>query len=93
MDLSSLGAATSAVWTRAQAVSAGLSTTAVDRKLRKEWQSPYPGVMADAGYALDAVQWATAGVLASGGIARATPKGSIPGWWKNRRSSIATTAC
>jgi hypothetical protein len=65
-DLSSLGAGTSAVWTREQALGL-ISKTAVDRKLRTEWQSPYPGVCADAGYALDAVQWAIAGVLASGG--------------------------
>ena len=65
-DLSSLGVGTSAVWTRAAALQL-LRSGAIDAKLRSEWQSPYPGVMADAGFALDAVQWATAGVLASGG--------------------------
>lgn len=75
MDLSSLGAATSAVWTRRLAARAGLSTSAIDRKLRTEWQSPYPGVLADAGYDLDPVQWATAGVLASGGEGCALPLG------------------
>lgn len=66
VDLSSLGVGSSAVWTR-QAALRLLSSSAVDSKLRTEWQSPYPGVLADAGYALDPVQWATAGVLASGG--------------------------
>ncbi|MFN2539742.1 MAG: hypothetical protein ABR549_16545 [Mycobacteriales bacterium] len=73
-DLSSLGARTSAIWTRAQALTV-LSSAAVDRKLRTEWQSPYPGVHADAGYALDAVQWANAGVLASGGGGQPVPVG------------------
>jgi hypothetical protein len=65
-DLSSLGVGTSAVWTRERALTL-LGSNAIDRKLGTEWQSPYPGVFADAGYDLDPVQWATAGVLASGG--------------------------
>ena len=73
-DLSSLGAGTSAIWTR-RAAEQLLSPRSVDRKLATEWQSPHPGVMADAGYDLDPVQWATAGVLASGGDARAAPHG------------------
>src|SRR3954452_7839702 len=66
VDLSSLGVGTSAVWTR-RAAEQLLSPRSVDRKLATEWQSPFPTVIADAGYDLDAVQWATAGVLASGG--------------------------
>jgi hypothetical protein len=66
VDLSSLGVGTSAVWTRAAALRL-LSSSHLDRTLRTEWQSPYPGVLADAGFDLDAVQWAFAGVLASGG--------------------------
>jgi hypothetical protein len=66
IDLSSLGVGTSAVWTRA-AASRLISSSAIDKKLATEWQSPYPGVLADAGFDLDPVQWATAGVLASGG--------------------------
>ena len=74
MDLSSLGAGSSAVWTRAAAARL-LTATAIDRKLRTEWQSPYPGVYADAGYDLDPVQWAYAGVLASGGADRPQAQG------------------
>jgi hypothetical protein len=74
VDLSSLGVGTSAVWTR-QAAERLLSPRSVDRKLATEWQSPYPGVCADAGYDLDAVQWATAGVLASGGEGQPEPVG------------------
>ena len=66
VDLSSLGVGTAAVWTRGAAMQR-VSSSTVDRKLRTEWQSPYPGVLADAGFVLDPVQWATAGVLASGG--------------------------
>lgn len=69
VDLSSLGEGTSAVWTRRAAEQLG-SARSVDRRLATEWQSPYPSVLADAGYVLDAVQWATAGVLASGGEVR-----------------------
>ena len=64
VDLSSLGVGTAAVWTR-RAAEQLISPRAVDRKLTTEWQSPYPSVLADAGYTLDAVQWATAGLLAS----------------------------
>jgi hypothetical protein len=74
VDLSSLGLGTSAVWTRGAAERL-LSPRSVDRKLATEWQSPYPGVLADAGYVLDPVQWAIAGVLASGGEGQPEPAG------------------
>lgn len=76
MDLSSLGEGAAAVWTR-RAAEHRISARSVDRKLVTEWQSPYPGVLADAGYVLDAEQWAFAGVLASTGDARPVPRGRV----------------
>lgn len=67
MDLSRLGQRTVAVWTRAQALEL-LTAGQVATLLRDgSWQSPWPGVLADSGYALAADQRAVAAVLASGG--------------------------
>jgi hypothetical protein len=66
-DLSPLGAATRAVWTRADAlalVSRGRIAAAVRDG---EWQIVWEGVYADGGIVLDAEQRAFAAVLASGG--------------------------
>lgn len=65
-DLSSLGTGSAGLWTRAQALG-HLSRGQLQHRLDTQWQSPFPGVCADAGFALDAVQWAWAAVLASGG--------------------------
>ena len=65
-DLSQLGAATAGIWTRPQAL--GLLTRgSVQAQIHSgAWQVVFPGVYADGGYALSAVQWAFACVLASG---------------------------
>jgi hypothetical protein len=66
-DLSRLGEQTAGVWTREE-VLRSTSPGRYDALVRSgDWQLPWPGVCADAGYDLDAVQRAFAGVLASGG--------------------------
>lgn len=75
VDLSSLGAATMGVWTRKQAL-ALLGRGAVDGLLsRKVWQVVWPGVYADAGFALTAEQRCWAALLASGGEGQPVPFG------------------
>jgi very-short-patch-repair endonuclease len=66
-DISRLGEQTAGVWTREQ-VLRSTSPGRYDALVRSgDWQLPWPGVCADAGYDLDVVQRAFAGVLASGG--------------------------
>ena len=65
-DLSHLGASTRAVWTRAQALEVITRGQIASLLYDGAWQSPFPGVYADGGYALDPVQLGFAGVLASG---------------------------
>ncbi|MFP5220389.1 MAG: hypothetical protein ACLGIG_11785, partial [Actinomycetes bacterium] len=68
-DLSRLGATTAGVWTREEVLEA-VSVGRHDALVRsRAWQLLWPGVYADAGYELDAVQRGFAGVLASGGSA------------------------
>ncbi|MFP5218749.1 MAG: hypothetical protein ACLGIG_03300 [Actinomycetes bacterium] len=68
-DLSRLGATTAAEWTREEVLEA-VSVGRHDALVRsRAWQLLWPGVYADAGYELDAVQRGFAGVLASGGSA------------------------
>lgn len=71
MDLSSLGATTCGVWTRAAALSL-ISTGAVRAFLDDGlWQVVLPGVYADAGHVPTAEQRAYAAVLGSGGAHQA----------------------
>lgn len=75
VDLSSLGAATMGVWTRRQALQL-LGRGAVEGFLRRRvWQVVWPGVYADAGFALNAEQRCWAALLASGGEGQPVPFG------------------
>lgn len=71
-----LGSTTRGIWTRAQALE--LLTPDQVRRLVGSgiWQRPWPGVYADGGTELDAVQRAYAAVLASGGAGQ--PSGDPP---------------
>ena len=74
-NVSSLGERTAGVWSRRDAL-AVMTRGEVDAAVRSgRWQRPWPGVYADAGIELDAVQRAVAAVLASGGPARAVACG------------------
>lgn len=69
VDLSSLGAQTAGIWTRAEAL-ALLSAGQVRALLREGyWQTVIPGIYADGGITLGAEQRAIAAVRASGGSA------------------------
>ena len=64
-----LGRASHGLWTRGEALGV-LTRRQIDGFVRRgEWQAPWPGVYADAGHDLSAVQRAQAAVLATGGRA------------------------
>jgi hypothetical protein len=66
MTTAHLGSSTRGIWTRSEALEV-LTRRQVDgRVARGEWQSPWPGVYADAGFALDGAQRGWAAVLGSG---------------------------
>jgi very-short-patch-repair endonuclease len=64
-DLSSMGEATGGNWTRKQSLSLLKPSQIRSRLLDGEWQAPWPGVYADNGHVLDALQEGYAAVLAS----------------------------
>jgi len=90
-DLSSLGAASGGVWTRAQALQ--LITPGELRTLRASaWQVVWPGVYADGGVELTAEQRCWAAVLASGGAGQPVPwrrAADDPGRVRSRLRAVA----
>lgn len=93
VDLSSLGAATMGVWTRRQALQL-LGRGAVEGLLhRKVWQVVWPGVYADAGFALSAEQRCWAALLASGGEGQPVPFGPPHPRSGRRRRRLRAVVC
>ena len=77
-----LGAATLAVWTRRAALERHTPGQVATFLRTGVWQSPWPGVLADAGFVLDPRQRAHAAVLASGGEGQPFP---VPGAGQHSR--------
>lgn len=89
-DLSALGEGTFGVWSRTAALEAATPGEVDGFVRRREWQRPWPGVYADAGVELDAVQRAIAAVIASGGestLAALDPSEPTP--WVRLRAVVA----
>lgn len=84
-DIRSLGEASLGVWSRDQAVQA-IGRNRVDQHVKERvWQSPLPGVYADAGHTLSAEQWGFVAVLASDGADQPKPFGPIDEDGKQQR--------
>ena len=92
-DLSSLGATSLGIWTRAEAL-ALLTPGEIDALVRTRiWQTPWRGVYADGGCDLSAAQRALAACLASGGAGQPFPYGlPNPVTGKRRRRLRAVAA-
>ena len=92
-DLSTLGAASLGVWTRADALTL-LTPGEIDALVRTGvWQTPWRGVYADGGCDLSAEQRALAACLASGGAGQPFPYGPPdPVTGKRRRRLRAVAA-
>jgi very-short-patch-repair endonuclease len=86
-EVDALGAATMAVWTRRAALERCTPAQVATFLRTGVWQSPWPGVLADAGFVLDPGQRAHAAVLASGGEGQPFP---VPG--HPRRARVHTVA-
>lgn len=92
-DLSSLGAASLGIWTRADALTL-LTPGEIDTLVRTHvWQTPWRGVYTDGGCDLSAEQRALAACLASGGAGQPFPYGPPnPVTGKRRRRLRAVAA-